>query len=104
MTKPDKLFFQLVNTNADYIEFVVSYHLGEDHWTVDGIGWMNGGKPAYYLRLLRMNSAPASGKYYKKALIVEKNSSYKFENKVLNTFALYNVAQLLTTDQRKLAK
>lgn len=88
---PERMDFQIVNVNADYIEFVVSYALGEDQWRVDGIGWMNHGKPSYYLRLLRLNRAFVSGKYYQKALLTEKNASFKFRNKLLESLTVSGI-------------
>ncbi len=101
MSKPEQLFFQLINTNTDYIEFVVSYFIGEDQWLVDGIGWLKKDKPSYYLRLIRLNGFPARGKSFKDALIVEKKSSLIFENKLLAEFTLTNIDQMMTPAKRQ---
>jgi hypothetical protein len=96
VTKPDRLLFQIVNPNVDYLEFVVSYYIGEDHWVVDGIGWLKKAKPTYYLRLLRLNGVPVAKQSFKKALLVEKHSSFKFANNALDTLILNNIHQLLS--------
>ena len=91
MSKPDRMHFQLINTNKDYLEFVVSYFTGENQWLVDGIGWLKKDKSTYYLRLIRRNGFPVRGEAYKEALIVEKNSSLIFKNKTLDEFVLGHV-------------
>ena len=98
---PKNQFFQLVNNLNDYIEFIVSYHIGENHWVVDGIGWLSNGSPSYYLHHLRLNCFTAAGVYYGKALIVEQDSSLRFGNKVLDELALSRVHQIFNEHEKR---
>lgn len=99
--KPESLSFQLINTNAEYIEFVVYYEMAGEHWSIDGIGWMHEGKPSYYLRLLRLNKALAEDSFYKRALIAKKGQSYMFKNKDLQELTLSNISQIFDPTAKK---
>lgn len=99
--KPESLSFQLVNTNAEYIEFVVCYEIADEKWSIDGIGWIHEGKPNYYLRLLRLNKALAEESFYRRALIGKKGQSYMFKNKALQELTLSNISQLFDQTVKK---
>ena len=94
MAIPANLQFQLVNTNDGYLEFVVSYALGEDRWMVSGIGWMSGATPKYYLRLLRLNGKPAPESIYSSAKVVLKKASYKFKKGKLDALVLESIENI----------
>src|SRR3990167_2273118 len=85
------LQFQLVNTNDGYLEFVVSYTLGQDCFMVSVIGWMSGATPKYYLRLLRLNGKPAPESIYNSAKIVLKHASYRFKKGKLDALVMESI-------------
>lgn len=91
MDTPHKLVFDLVRHHEDYIEFSVTYFLEHNQWSAEGIGWMSGGNPAYYLRNLMLNNFPAARHYEKKASLVERELSLKFQNQVLEDLVLINI-------------
>lgn len=98
ISEPQKLVFQLINTNTDYIEFVVSYVIKEDKWRIDGIGWIQEGNPTYYLRRLRLDGVPANAAVYaKKALLMKKKMSYRFNCSSLDELTLFNIAHIFTS-------
>lgn len=94
MTGPQNQVFQLINTNPDYIEFVVSYVVKDYKWRVDGIGWIAKDSPTYYLRRLRLDGIPANPSgYASKALLAKKKMSYKFSNASLEELTLLKISQ-----------
>ena len=101
MNGPQSLDFQLINMNADYIEFIVSYVIKEDKWRVDGIGWIQAGNPMYYLRRLRLDGTPAKvSAYSRKALLTKKKMSYKFNNAILEELVISNIEKIFSAMSR----
>ena len=86
--------FQLINTNDEYIEFVVSYALDLDYYVASGIGWMSNSAPKYYLRLLRLNGKLVAETTYKNARIALRNSSYRFKDKNLEMMVLGSIENI----------
>jgi len=86
--------FQLINSHEEYIEFVVSYTLGQDYCIASGIGWMNEVSSKYYLWRLRSNGNLAEESFYKKAQLVSKNSSYKFKNEKLDILTVTSIESI----------
>lgn len=95
MTIPKQINFSLTSRNVDYIEFRLSYFIGDDDWKVDCIGWMECQKPTYYARNLVLNSVVANARYTQ-ALLTNKELSLKFKHKELHEFTLLNIRNVFT--------
>lgn len=96
MNAPQKIIFEPIQQHEDYIEYRVSYLIGEDKWVVDGIGWVTENGATYYLRSLELNNRQvASPPHQQKALLVEQDSSLKFNHQALEDFTLVNIHQKL---------
>lgn len=96
MSTPTKLTFDLIQHHDGYMEFRVTYQVGSDKWMVEGIGWLSEKRPNYYLRDLYLNNRQAGSKHYHQdALLVEQDSSLKFNHQVLEDLALVHIRKQL---------
>lgn len=104
MDVPDKLIFKLVKYDIDYIQFKVSYNVGEDEWVAHGVAWLKDDNTiAYYIRSLNssIDSAHDLSKLYQhKAYLVEQDYSLKFSYQMLEDFTLHNIRLCLAKRRR----
>lgn len=103
MHNPTKLAFKLVKYDIDYIQFSVSYAVGDDEWIAYGIGWLKGSDVAYYLRSLNSSIDSDHNLYYlyhQKAYLTEQDHSLKFSHQMLEDFTLTNIRKSLAKRRR----
>ena len=104
MHNPDKLVFKLVKYDIDYIQFKVSYDVGEDEWVTHGVAWLKTDNSiAYYIRSLNSSADTVhdlSRQHQLKAFLFEKEYSLKFSHPMLEDFTLHNIQLCLTKHRR----
>lgn len=105
MHVPDKLIFKLVKYDIDYIQFKVSYNVGEDEWVAQGIAWLKADNTiAYYIRNLNSSidsTHDLSYLYQHKAFLIEQDYSLKFSHQLLEDFTLHNIRLSLAKRGRR---
>jgi hypothetical protein len=104
MREPDKLVYKLVKYDVDYIQFSVSYNVGEDEWIVHGVGWLKGDDIAYYIRSLNSRADSNHNLYYLyqyQAYLTEEDHSLKFSHQLLENFTLKNIRLSLAKRRRR---
>jgi hypothetical protein len=102
---PNKLVFKLVKYDIDYIQFKVSYKVGEDEWVAHGVAWLKADNTiAYYIRSLNSSMDAVhdlSKQYQQQACLIEQDYSLKFSDPLLDDFTLNNIQLSLAKRRRR---